>query len=175
MTDHPRRQSPTDADQVGASLGWSSIIEITDRLARAAAADGPPEVIVGILRGGMIPATLLAHALRLRDLRAIDVTHTDSDSVNARKIRRPVLRNPVSLGNLAGGDVLVVDDVAGSGDTIATTAELTRAAGAARVRTAVCAVNEINWRRERHRDPDDLLSYIGARFPGWVIFPWEKP
>jgi len=147
---------------------------VSDGLARAVEADGSPDVLVGVLRGGMVLAVLLAHALELRDVRSIDVTHTTSEGVNATKTLRPTVRNPRSLGNLLGLDVLVVDDVAGKGDTIAVAIDLVRTARASRVRTAVCAVNEVNWFATRDRDPSEALTYIAVRCQGWVIFPWEK-
>lgn len=156
-------------------LNWLALAGLADRLAGAVAADGSPDVVVGVLRGGMVPAVLVAHALGLRDVRAVDVTHTAFEGVNATKTLRPTVRNPRSLGDLHGLDVLVVDDVAGKGDTIATAADLARAARAGRVRTAVCAVNEANWFTTRGDDPSEALNYIGARCRGWVTFPWERP
>jgi hypoxanthine phosphoribosyltransferase len=161
-------------DRPGVVLDWQALAGLADRLATAVATDGSPDVVVGLLRGGMVPAVLLAHALRLRDVRAIDVTHTASESVNAAKTLRPTVRNPRSLGNLRGLDVLVVDDVVGKGDTIAMATDLVRSARASRVRAAVCAVNELNWFATRDRDPSEVLNYIAVRCRGWVIFPWER-
>jgi hypoxanthine phosphoribosyltransferase len=161
-------------DRPGVVLDWQAMAGLADRLATAVVADGSPDVVVGVLRGGMVPAVLLAHALGLRDVRAIDVTHTASEGVNAAKTLCPTVRNPRSLGNLHGLDVLVVDDVVGKGDTIAMATDLVRWARTSRVRTAVCAVNELNWFAMRDRDPSEALNYIAVRCRGWVIFPWER-
>jgi hypothetical protein len=157
------------------ALSWGQITDITGHLADAAAIDGTPAVIAGILRGGMIPAITLAHALGVREVRTADVTCTVSDTVNAPKTGSPVIRNPGSLGDLSGLDILLVDDIAGTGQTMQAARDLVAAAGAVRVRTAACAVNELNWQR-RHPggDPADTFTYIGARYRGWVTFPWEK-
>jgi uncharacterized protein len=162
------------ADGVGASLDWPELYVITHRLGAAAVADGAPDVVVGVLRGGMVPAVLLAHMLDLRDVRAVDVTHTAAEGINADKTHVPVWRNPASLGDLTGRDVLVVDDVAGSGATLASSVHLAYEAGAGRVRTAVCTVNEVNWAKATDRQVDEVLTYVGARCKGWVIFPWER-
>lgn len=143
------------------------------RLAEAVATDGYPDVVVGVLRGGMIPAVLIAHACGLRDVRAVQVTHTTADGANAEKTAVPIVSNAGSLGDLAGRDVLIVDDVAGSGQTILTAKELVESAGAARVRVLACALNQVNWLRATHSDPGDVLTYIGGRYRGWVVFPWE--
>jgi hypoxanthine phosphoribosyltransferase len=157
-----------------AILTWEQLTQITTRLARAARADTAPATVVGVLRGGMIPAVHIAHLLGVRDMRALDVTHTLADGINAAKAPSPVLRNLVSLGDLTGCDVLLVDDIAGTGETLAASHRLLRAAGAARVRTAACAVNEVNWHRASERDPGGAITYIGASYQGWVVFPWEQ-
>jgi hypoxanthine phosphoribosyltransferase len=169
-----RRSSNAHADAQGAVLDWTELTGITHLLSRAVATHGVPHVVVGILRGGIIPAVLLAHTFGLRDVRAIEVTHTTSDRIDAGKTPHPRVRNPVSLGDLTGLDVLIVDDVAGTGQSLATTAALVRAAGAARTRTAVCAVNEINWFQSRDLDPEQALTYVGRRCRGWVVLPWER-
>ena len=133
------------------------------------AAEGAPDTVVGILRGGMIPAVILAHTLRLRDVRGVEITHTADDGVGAAKTPQPLLRNAASLGDLSALDVVVVDDIAGTGDTIAAAARLVRASGAQRVRTLVCAVNTLN-RRDAHRQ---IASLVGREIEGWVRFPWE--
>lgn len=166
-------QGDLSSDRPRIVLDWPALSALVDGLADAVSADGPPDVVVGVLRGGMVPAVLLAHALGLRDVRAVDVTHTAFEGVDAAKTPRPTVRNAHSLGDLHGLDVLIVDDVAGKGETIATAADLARAAGAGSVRTAVPVVNEANWFPARADDPGTALTYIAARVRGWVIFPWE--
>ncbi|MGH8902241.1 MAG: phosphoribosyltransferase [Egibacteraceae bacterium] len=161
-----------DADLIGKVLDWAEFVSITERVARTVASDGSPEVVVGILRGGMIPAVLVAHSMGLRDVRAIEVTHTTTDGANAEKTANPTVGNVASLGHLASRDVLIVDDVAGTAVTMATAEELVKNAGAARVRTLVCTVNQLNWQHDH--DPGRALTYVGACYRGWVVFPWEK-
>ncbi|MGH3811023.1 MAG: phosphoribosyltransferase [Pseudonocardiaceae bacterium] len=168
------RGSAVDGGAPGVVLDWADLVEVTGLLSRLVAADGVPDVVVGILRGGLVPAVLVAHTLGLRDVRGIDVTHTAMEGVDADKMPHPAVRNPASLGDLTGLDTLVVDDVAGSGASVAATTELVRAAGAAKIRTAVCVVNEINWFRNTDGDPGAVLTYIGRRCQGWVVFPWEQ-
>ncbi|MDQ7904696.1 phosphoribosyltransferase family protein [Phytohabitans sp. ZYX-F-186] len=160
-----------DLGRPAATLGWPELAATVHDLARAACADGLPDVVVGVLRGGMIPAVMVAHALAVRTVRGVEVVHTLGDGVDARKSARPQARNLQSLGDLAGLDVLIVDDIAGSGDTAVRVLDLVRGVGAARTRMAVCVVNAANWRRDDL--PEQLLSYVGVTVEGWVIFPWE--
>lgn len=161
------------ADAPAVTLDWAAMTAITGSLAQAAAAERVPDLVVGILRGGMIPAVRVAHALGLREIRALDVTHTCSDDVNAQKAPCPIIRNRVSLGDLSGLDILLIDDIAGTGATMIASCRLAEAAGAARVRTAACVLNQANWLRGGGGDPNSTFTYIGAIYRGWVVFPWE--
>ncbi len=80
--------------------------------------------------------------------------------------------NPASLGELTGRHVLIVDDVAGSGDTMYAARKQVDIASAARIRTLVCAVNDRKWPATR-RAPEDAFTAIGLLTGGWVTFPWE--
>ncbi|MEU8352327.1 phosphoribosyltransferase family protein, partial [Streptomyces sp. NPDC048845] len=108
-------------------LAWSGIEAFTRDLVEQASGDGLPETVVGIMRGGMIPAVMIAHELGIRDVRTIEVTHTETDGVNAAKTRAPATKHPASLGDLAGRDVLLVDDIAGSGATLERTRRMVEA------------------------------------------------
>jgi hypoxanthine phosphoribosyltransferase len=162
-----------DAEQTAVALGWESIHSFAGGLAAAVSVTGPPDVIVGILRGGMIPAVILAHLLQVRDVRALSLTRTTQEGIDAPKTVRPVLVNPGSPGDLTGCDVLLVDDVAGSGDTIYAARDLMITQGAARVRTATCVLNTANWPAWRDGTVPQTPTYVGWRSQGWVIFPWE--
>ncbi len=153
-------------------LTWDDITATAEAMAAKVRADGVPGVLVAVLRGGVVPAVLLAHQLGVRTLRAVEIVHTMTDGVNADKTAHPQVINAGSLGHIAGADVLIVDDIAGSGDTADCAIDLVSAAGAARIRTAVCVVNSTNWHRPQ--PPEQELTYVGATVQGWVIFPWEQ-
>ncbi|MGW5868354.1 phosphoribosyltransferase [Streptomyces sp. NPDC055239] len=157
--------------QLGAVLSWPDLDRYTGQLAERIAAEGAPQTIVGIMRGGMIPAIQLAHRLTVRDVRTVEVTHTASDAINAAKTGAPAYRNPASLGDLAGHDVLLVDDIAGSGATLEHTRRMITGLAPGRLRTAVVSVNLANW--QTASTPDTVIDYIALNCEGWVIFPWE--
>jgi hypoxanthine phosphoribosyltransferase len=153
-------------------LGWTALQSLTTRLAEDARLERIPDVVIGVLRNGMIPAVMVCHQLGLRDLRGLHVTHTIADGVDSAKTVRPLVQNIASLGDLTGRHVLVVDDISGSGETLSDVVALVLAAGPITVRTAVCLVNRANWRNPTH--PRLELTYVGSLVDRWVIFPWEN-
>jgi hypoxanthine phosphoribosyltransferase len=150
------------------AMGWPDIEMVTTRLAATILNDGAPEVIVGIARGGLVPAVMLSHHLGVRDLRTVTFTHTKTDEVNATKTATPVVSHADSLGDLTGRDVLVVDDIAGTGDTLTGARTLLAERGAALIRTAVLRVNTANWQNH-----NQAPTFAGHTNQGWVVFPWE--
>ncbi|MGW0251137.1 phosphoribosyltransferase [Nocardia goodfellowii] len=154
-------------------LTWGQLEEHLDTMTRAVVADGVPSVVVGVLRGGMVPAVMLAHRLGVRDVRGIGLAHTLSEGVEAAKRPAPLVANPASLGHLgACADVLLVDDVAGSGASLETAAALLPAE-LMRVRRAVVVVNTVNWNASNIVAPQHFCDFIGTTCAGWVRFPWE--
>jgi uncharacterized protein len=152
-----------DADQ----LTWGDIDAACTLLAGEIRGGGLPDVVVGVSRGGLVPAVLISHLLGLRDLRAVSITRTLSDEAGAAKLPAPAIGSPASLGSLEGLDVLVIDDVAGSGETISAASGLAASLRAGRARTAVCVVNDANW------GGGPLPDHVAIRARRWVIFPWE--
>jgi uncharacterized protein len=123
--------------RVALDLDWAGFDRILAVVAGQVRAHGLPDAVVGVLRGGMVPAVVLAHRLGVRAVRALEVTRTLSDAPHAPKTPDPVVGEVSGLGALAGLDVLLVDDVAGSGATAGPATELLRSRAPARLRRAV--------------------------------------
>ncbi|MGH3916111.1 MAG: phosphoribosyltransferase [Pseudonocardiaceae bacterium] len=158
---------------IALDLTWTELDYHVAALAERIRQDGVPQVVIGILRGGMVPAVLLAHRLGVRDVRGIEVIRTLTDGPNGPKASHPQVTNPASLGTLpAEADVLIIDDVAGSGATLHTAAALL-SDSAGRVRRAVVVVNIINWNNANPATPQEVQDYVGTTCAGWVCFPWE--
>jgi uncharacterized protein len=119
-----------------------------------------PQVILGIARAGLFPATLLACSLRL-EFFPIRLTRRFNDEVQSEI---PVWKVPVP-DEVCGKIVMVVDEIADSGKTLAMASESARMKGAAQVITA-CLVSH-SW-----ADPPPMVSALAS--DAFIIFPWDK-
>lgn len=124
----PARLSRTPKKAVR-ELGWAAFGEVAKTLAARISARFRPDVVLGIVKGGVFVGGALAAALQ-----------ADFQTVRLEKRRRDTSApgQPVDqLPDLTGKRVLVVDDVCASGATLAKGRAAARKAGARQVQTAV--------------------------------------
>jgi uncharacterized protein len=137
-------------------MGWAAFGEVARALAGRIAEDFHPDVVVGIAKGGVFVGGALAAALG-----------ADFHPVRIEKRRRDPAPLPVQasteLPRLGGKRVLVVDDVASTGATLAKTRALARRSGAREVRTAVLVV------RPDGAHPD----YFAFETKALILFGWD--
>ena len=144
---------------------WAEADAWADRIeASVRAAGRAPDTIVALTRGGWVPARLLADRLGIRRLVSIRLQHW---GVTAQPSGKAELTEGLS-GPVAGENVLVVDDITDTGESLALATDAARRAGAARVESAA-------FLHIAHSKfvPD----YFGEEIPRdawvWVVFPWN--
>jgi hypoxanthine phosphoribosyltransferase len=145
------RRSPKKAVR---EIGWATFGEIARVLAGRIADEFQPDVVVGIAKGGVFVGGALAAVLG-----------ADFHSVRIEKRRRdpgPV-EAVAELPPLTGKRVLVVDDVASTGATLAKTRALARKSGAREVKTAVLVV------RPQGARPD----FFAFETEALILFGWD--
>ena len=140
-------------------VSWNDFVALCKGLA-VAVAPFEPDVILGVARGGLYPATLLSHLLRA-ELYPIRVTRRFKDAV--------VYEQPIWLvrppANVAGQRVLVVDEICSEGTTIAMVKEEVRQLGARAVRSAVLYA---------HERGAGVPDYIGIVSDALILNPWDR-
>ena len=119
-----------------------------------------PDVIVGITRGGWVPARVLSDLLGIPDLVTVRVEFYLSV---AETRNEPVLTQAVSA-SVTGKKALIVDDVADTGKSLQLAREHVLQQGATEVRIATV-----------YRKPWSVIKpdYYETETSGWVVFPWE--
>lgn len=144
-------------------LDWERFGAATRELATTIAADGyRPDLILAIARGGLFVAGALGYALSVKNVYVMNVEYyTGVDE----RLPLPVVLPPVpDLVDLETARVLVADDVADTGHTLALVHELcTGKVGD--VRTAVL-----------YQKPHSVISseYVWSRTDRWIAFPWSS-
>ena len=120
-----------------------------------------PDVIVGIARGGWIPARILSDVLYANTLQNIRIEYyTDV----AAKGKEPKITQPLT-GSMKGKNILLVDEVADTGDTLQHAIEHVTALGAQGVRSAVL-----------HYKPTSVVKpdFFMVETTSWTVYPWEN-
>jgi len=141
------------------SIGWDDVARVCRRLAEQAEREFGPEIVVGIAKGGAIPGAIIASMLR-RDFFPVRITRREADQVT-REHPRLTARLPAEVVN--GRRVLVVDDVAATGETLRVAVDECWAQGAVEVKTATL------YRRSSSVKPD----WSGLETDELIIQPWD--
>jgi hypoxanthine phosphoribosyltransferase len=120
-----------------------------------------PDVIIGVSRGGWVPARVLCDLLSTPVLANVGVEFYVG--VGVMKGRQPRLTQQLSAA-VSGNRVLIVDDVADTGKSLQLVKEHVIKEGALEVRTVTM-----------YMKPWSIVepSYHGKKTSCWIVFPWE--
>jgi uncharacterized protein len=144
-------------------LTWELYGEAAGALSRQVVDSGfVPDVVLGIARGGLIPAASVAYAIDCKNLFTMNVEfYTGEGTTLEAPIFLPPLLDVAELDDLT---VLVVDDVADSGETLKLVTEFCRPR-AAEFRSAVL-----------YEKPHSIVApdYAWRRTDRWIDFPWSS-
>lgn len=134
-----------------------------------------PDLVVAVARGGLLPAGALSYALGVKACGTMNVEfYTDI----AETLPEPVLIPPLmDVTALEGKRVLVVDDVADSGKTLALVMQMIRDQGipsgdpaaAQMVQVAEARSCCIYMKSRSVIEPDYVLTHTDK----WINFPWS--
>lgn len=164
---------PQDTKRTIHHLLWEEFDYLTSVLVKQIQTDAYPDVIVGLQRGGLIPAVMLSHHLGTQSFLSLPVRRTTSDRVYAPK-HSPVVVAPDLVTQVAGKDLVVVDDIVGSGATLREVLCVLSRYTPTRIRSVAYLVNRDQWNPVNRQEPAAAITYIGKELCGWVVFPWES-
>jgi len=140
---------------------WDEAYRLAKILARKIKSSGyKPDLVIGIARGGLVPARIVCDFLLQKDLAAIKVEHWGiAATLGKAKIKFPL---PVDI---SGKKILIVDDVADTGDTFSVIMDYIKEKNPSEVKTAVlhyktCSTCAPDYWAEKQ---DEWK---------WIIYPW---
>jgi len=119
-----------------------------------------PDIIVGVSRGGWLPARVLSDLLSNPSLASVGAElYVGVSEPNGKA----VITQPVST-RVKGKKVLIVDEVVDTGKTLELVKEYVAEQGAAAVRIAT-----VYWKPWSTVKPD----FFEKETDRWIVFPWE--
>ena len=153
---------PQLKEPVREEMDWPIYGTAVRELAQMVADDGyRPDMILSIARGGLFVAGSLGYALAVKNLYVMNVEYyTGVDE----RLDIPVILPPyVDWVDLGDKKILIVDDVADTGHTLALVHE-TATEAVAEVRSAVL-----------YQKPQSVVDceYVWRHTDQWINFPWS--
>ncbi len=140
-------------------VSWDGFARLAASLAESLACE-EIDLILGIARAGLFPAKAVACALR-RELFPVRLTRRLNDRV---VYPVPVWKAPVPA-EVAGKAVVVIDEIADTGETLRLVADEARRLGASRVLTATLVSH--SWATP----PPAVTALVSDAL---VLFPWDQ-
>lgn len=139
-------------------VSWAGFDLVVQQLAREVGKGFRPEAVVGVAHGGVFVGGALASALKC-EFYPVRISRRSRDQ--GRAAARGL--SGVMPKELAGRRVLVVDDIASSGDTLELAMQLAKNVGAKALATATLVS------RPKGYQPD----YCWQRSDAFFVFPWD--
>ena len=142
------------------SMSWAEVEEYASDLAEKIHHVYQPDTLLAVMKGGSIVGVLMADRLGVSRIY----------TVNMRSYEKVGLRGKVEMyqkpprGCIEGKQILAVDDIVDSGQSLSTVIQLIRRYGAKDVRSAVLLVKE----GSRY-----IPDFFTQKVKGWVFYPWE--
>jgi hypoxanthine phosphoribosyltransferase len=140
---------------------WNQLYTMLLYQTKKIQADGyKPDIIVGIARGGIVPARILSDLLETKDLTTIQIEYYKG--INQTK-DEPSLKQCLDL-QLTGKTVLLVDDISDSGSSLRLGKKHLKQNGAKEIKIATLYAKPTSITK-----PD----YFEKRTSNWIVFPWD--
>ena len=140
---------------------WEEIHDLSWKLAdKIKEAEYEPDLIIALARGGYVPARNLCDMLGVKDLVSLKVEHW---GVTASPDGEAKLKYPFKM-DLAGMKVLVVDDIADTGESLILGMDYIKSLGPADAKSA--ALQFISGSKYTPDFYADRIEWA------WILYPW---
>ena len=144
-------------------ISWMEAWSLSKVTARKIIQSGyKPDVIIGLTRGGWVPAMNLSDLLGVKDLLALKVEHW---GITATKSEKAELKTPLTT-DFTGRNILLVDDLTDTGDSMKISVEHIRSLNPRGIKTA-----SLLHKTQSIYKPDYYAREV--REWVWIILPWN--
>ena len=143
-------------------MDWNLFYKLARQVAKKVNGSGyKPDLIVGLARGGWVLARILCDLIGVKDLVSLKVEHW---GITATPDGKAKLKYPFKV-DLRGKNVLVVDDITDTGESMRVAVEYIKSLKPSEIRTTAL----------RHITSSKFMpDYFGEEITWrWVIFPWN--
>ena len=122
---------------------------------------GPFAAVIGITRGGLVPATIVARELGVRIIDTVCVVSYDHQSQGSLRLLKPPSEQTMQLGQGTGKGLLIVDDLVDTGKTARAVRDLLPDAHFATVYAKPQGKPLV----------DTFITEVSQ--DTWIFFPWD--
>ena len=140
---------------------WNQIYGMLLAQAQKIKSDGyKPDIIIGIARGGLVPARILTDLLEIPQLAIIqEEFYVDI----AQTTFEPILKQTLA-SKITGKKTLLVDDIADTGKSLKLAENHLQQQGPAEIKTVTL-----------YSKPQTITTpnYFEEQTSSWVVFPWD--
>jgi len=143
-------------------LSWDYVRSLSETVAEKIKPEFRPDIIIGVTRGGWVPAISLSDLLGVKDLLALKVEHW---GITATKSGKAELKFPLQTG-IEGNKVLLVDDLTDTGESLKVSLKHLKEFNPSEIKTATLI----------HKSQSEFVPdfYAEEREEWkWLIFPWN--
>jgi hypoxanthine phosphoribosyltransferase len=146
-------------------VSWKEITEWTKNVVQKMKDSGfNPNVVIALIRGGLVPARLICDHLHQKNLYAVKVEHW---GITAQTDMQAKLVQGLDL-DLSGKKILVVDDITDTGESMRLATEHLKEKGPSEMRSATL----LHIAHSKF-EPDFFDVFVPEDEWTWFIFPWN--
>ncbi|GIU71605.1 MAG: phosphoribosyltransferase [Candidatus Nitrosocaldaceae archaeon] len=144
------------------TLSWDDVYDICIKLAEDIIDDDYNiDTIIGVSRGGLIPARIFADIFDIHDIFIITAQYYID--INKR-LDKPIININTAIEKLKGKNVLIVDDITDTGNTMLALIDILKDK-ADNIKTLTL------YKKPKSVFKPDYYSEVTDE---WIVFPWER-
>jgi len=148
------------------TLSWedaySHIVKLCEKIIESS---WNPDMILAIARGGLVPAIVASDILNVKDVLVIQLEHWPSPGSTLPEVK---IRHDIPSEDLSGRKILIIDDVADTGDTLKFAKDMI----CQRFRDVNVKTAAIHVKKGKAKYiPDYWAVEVDPKY--WILYPWS--